>query len=59
MLRRNVWLIAGLAAVTLGYFVLGQLRNTVLAPILLVGGYCVLIPLHLWLRHRSDREVGE
>jgi len=59
MIRRNTWLFAGLAAITLGYVVLGAFENTVLSPILLVGGYCVLIPLHLWLRHRSDHSVGE
>lgn len=59
MFRRNLWLFAGLGAITLGYLLLGALRETVLSPILLVAGYCVLIPLHLWLRHRSDHEVGE
>ena len=59
MLRRNRWLLLGLAAVTVGYLTLSMFRSTVIAPILLVGGYCVLIPLHLWLRHRSDHRVGE
>ncbi len=59
MLRRNAWLFAGLLSIVLGYVLLGALRSTVAAPVLLVAGYCVLIPLHLWLRHRSDHRVGE
>ena len=59
MLARNLWLFLGLACVILGFVLLGALRSTVIAPILLVSGYCVLIPLHLWLRHRSDHRVGE
>ncbi|MEZ5066932.1 MAG: hypothetical protein R3B81_19630 [bacterium] len=43
--RRNiVTLLAGLAAVVLGYVLLSQ-GSVTAAPILLVGGYCVLIPL--------------
>ena len=43
--RRNVVLIsAGLAAVLLGYVLLSQ-GDITLAPLLLVAGYCVLIPL--------------
>ena len=43
--HRNIGLFAGgLAAVVLGYVLLAQ-GDITLAPILLVGGYCVLIPL--------------
>jgi hypothetical protein len=43
--RRNLLLIgAGLGAVILGYVLLSQ-GDMTLAPILLVAGYCVLIPL--------------
>ena len=43
--RRNVSLLgAGLAAVALGYVLLSQ-GDVTAAPLLLVGGYCVLIPL--------------
>jgi hypothetical protein len=43
--RRNIVLIsAGLAAVLLGYVLLSR-GDITLAPILLVAGYCVLIPL--------------
>ena len=59
MVRRNLWLIAGLGAITAGYLLLATVRDTVVSPVLLVAGYCLLVPLHLWLRHRSDHEVGE
>ena len=43
--RRNIGLFgAGLASVALGYVLLSQ-GSVTLAPILLVAGYCVLIPL--------------
>jgi hypothetical protein len=43
--RRNVALItAGLASVALGYVLLSQ-GDITAAPLLLVVGYCVLIPL--------------
>jgi hypothetical protein len=54
---RDRWLILGLAAIVAGYLLLGLLRSTTLSPILLVGGYCVLIPVYLWTRYRGD--VGE
>jgi hypothetical protein len=59
-IQDDKWLIAAIAAIVAGYLLLGLARETVLASILLVAGYCVLLPLHLWLRHRSDdRRVGE
>lgn len=43
--RRNLTLLgAGLAAVALGYVLLSQ-GDITAAPLLLVAGYCVLIPL--------------
>jgi uncharacterized membrane protein HdeD (DUF308 family) len=36
--------IAGLASIVLGYVLLGA-ANTTFAPLLLVLGYCVLVPL--------------
>jgi len=43
--RRNVTLLgAGLAAVVLGFVLLSQ-GDVTAAPLLLVAGYCVLIPL--------------
>lgn len=53
-LRRNLWLIAGLACIAAGYFLLAAVESLNLAPILLVLGYCLLIPLHLWSIYRSD-----
>ena len=41
-------LAAGLAAIVLGYVLLGQANNTI-APLLLVLGYAVLIPLGIIL----------
>jgi hypothetical protein len=51
---RNRWLILGLGFIILGYALLAAARSTTLAPLLLVGGYCIFLPLHLWVRHRSD-----
>lgn len=56
---RNRWLIAALASILAGYLLLGVAREENLSSILLVAGYCVLLPLHLWVRHRSDDRVGE
>jgi hypothetical protein len=43
--RRNIGLFGGgLAAVTVGFLLLSQ-GDVTLAPILLVAGYCILIPL--------------
>jgi hypothetical protein len=43
--RRNIGLLgSGLAAVAVGFLLLSQ-GDVTLAPILLVVGYCVLIPL--------------
>ena len=56
------WLIVALSAIVLGYGLLATRESTVLAPILLVVGYCVLIPGYLWTRFRGDegeRSVGE
>ena len=55
---QNRWLILGLGSILLGYALLAAARSTTLSPILLVGGYCIFLPLHLWVRHRSSG-VGE
>jgi uncharacterized membrane protein HdeD (DUF308 family) len=55
--RRNVLLlVAGIIVIIIGYFLLGQGSITV-APILLVVGYCVIIPLSiiLWVKRADDR----
>jgi uncharacterized membrane protein HdeD (DUF308 family) len=43
---RNLFLIAGFVAIVVGYVVLGY-GSISLAPVLLVLGYCVLVPLAL------------
>ena len=47
----------GLAALLVGYLALSR-GSTTLAPVLLVIGYCVLIPASLLVRARG-RETGE
>ena len=48
--RKNYYIFfAGLAAIILGYITLGQ-GSITLAPILLVLGYCVIIPVAILYR---------
>jgi len=57
--QRNVLLlIAGLVVVTIGYLLLGKGSLTA-APVLLVVGYCVMIPLSiiLWVRKPEDKQT--
>jgi hypothetical protein len=58
-ISRNRWLLAAIGSIASGYLLLGLAREEHVSSILLVGGYCVLLPLHLWVRHRSDDRVGE
>ena len=58
-IKRNRWLLAAVASIMAGYLLLGVAREEDLSSILLVAGYCILLPLHLWVRHRSDDRVGE
>lgn len=62
--RRN-WMLfgIGLGTIGLGYVALGippadGFLSLTLAPLLLVGGYCVLIPLALLAREDQDAEPG-
>lgn len=56
-LIRNNWLLAvGLVAIVAGYILLADNRLS-LGPLLLVAGYCVALPLHIWWLFR--RGVGE
>jgi hypothetical protein len=55
-LRRNGLLVAALAAIVLGYVLLDAGRLS-WGPLLLVGGYCVLLPFFLWTSFR--KRVGE
>jgi hypothetical protein len=51
------WLLAvSVLAVVIGFIFLDA-GNLTIAPLLLVAGYCVLLPLYLWLSFR--RGVGE
>jgi hypothetical protein len=59
--RRNWTLLAvGLATIALGYLALGVppangFLSLTLAPLLLVAGYCVLIPLAILTREKGDQ----
>ena len=48
MIRRfRKWImVAGLVSIVIGYILLGQ-NSISLAPVLLVFGYCILIPIAL------------
>ena len=52
-----VMLVAGIVVIILGYFLLGRGSITV-APLLLVLGYCVVIPLSiiLWVKRPEDKK---
>jgi hypothetical protein len=59
--RRNVlMLVGGIVIVLVGYVLLGRGSITA-APILLVMGYCVVIPLSiiLWSRRPDDRRQAK
>ena len=55
--KRDHWLILALVSIVAGFTLLGLFRSTTLSTLLLVGGYCVLVPAYLWTRYRGD--VGE
>lgn len=56
ILRKSWLLLAAVAAIVAGYFTLDAGRLS-LGPLLLVAGYCVLLPLFLWTSFR--KRVGE
>ena len=56
-LKRDRWLVIGLVCITLGYIVLSTRSQATVSAILLVAGYCVLVPAYLWTRYRGD--LGE
>jgi hypothetical protein len=56
LLRRTVLLWLALFAIVVGYVLLAS-GDIVAAPLLLVGGYCLLLPLFLWRSFR--RGSGE
>ena len=45
--QEHRWLAIGIAALLLGYVLLAA-GDITAAPLLLVAGYCVFIPLHLY-----------
>lgn len=49
---------AGLLAIILGYFTLSQ-GSITLAPILLVLGYCVIIPIAILYRGKDSSPAAE
>ncbi len=63
--QRNIKLfVLGLAAITLGYIFLSRppvdgFMSLTLAPLLLVIGYCVLIPLALLSGNKEDASLDE
>jgi glucose-6-phosphate-specific signal transduction histidine kinase len=52
-LRTYAWLAAGGTSLLLGYILLAA-GDIGAAPLLLVAGYCVFIPLHLYRSYRQD-----
>ncbi len=57
VILRRFWLLwASLAAIGLGFALLAAGRLS-FGPLLLVGGYCVLLPFFLWRSFRKS--VGE
>lgn len=56
------WLLgAAILAIVAGFATLGM-RHLSLGPLLLVGGYCILLPFFLWrsfARSVGDKSVGE
>jgi hypothetical protein len=57
--RKNYFVFAaGLLAIIVGYIALGQ-GSVTLAPILLVLGYCAIIPIAILYRGESDAETRQ
>lgn len=57
--KRNYLVFAlALVVIIIGYITLGQ-GSITLAPILLVVGYCVLIPIALIIRGRPDADGSD
>jgi len=54
--RKNGLLWAGLAIIVAGFALLAG-GSLSLGPLLLVAGYCLVLPLYLWLNFRDG--VGE
>ncbi len=50
--RKHLWLVIGFALLLLGYILLAA-GDISAAPLLLVAGYCVFIPIHLYRSFRG------
>ena len=56
-MRNDLWILAaGLGSIIAGYLFLAA-QHLSWGPLLLVGGYCVLLPVYVWRRFRQG--VGE
>jgi hypothetical protein len=54
---RTLWLLlVGLAAIAVGYVLLARVELTA-GPLLLVAGYCLALPVFVWMQFR--RGTGE
>ncbi len=53
LLKKHPWLVTGVTAILAGYVLLAR-GDVTAAPLLLVVGYCILIPVYL-LRNILDR----
>lgn len=49
---------AALVVIIVGYISLGQ-GSITLAPILLILGYCVLVPLAIWIKGKPEKAPAE
>lgn len=56
--RNYLFFGAALVTIILGYIALGK-GSITLAPILLVLGYCVLVPIALIIKGKPDEESSE
>jgi hypothetical protein len=58
--RNALLLMVGILIIVLGYFLLGRGSITA-APLLLVLGYCVVVPLSiiLWIKRPEDKRPTE
>lgn len=58
--RRNYQLFfSGLGIIILGYLIMHIFKSITLAPILLLIGYCVLVPVAILYKKRNKKEKKE
>lgn len=57
--RKNyIWFVASLVVIALGFILLST-GDTTLAPVLLVVGYCVLLPISILVRSKAEPGSAE